>query len=128
MFENSPAFSGYSVDDQVVAKQFYSEVLGCAVEDDWMGLKLTFSNGHTVFIYQKDDHVPATYTVLNFPVESIDAAVDELVDKGIVMERYENMPAPQDDKGVLHGKDAGMGPNIAWFRDPAGNILSVLEN
>lgn len=128
MFGNSPAFSGYSVDDQEVAKQFYDEVLGCTVDDDWMGLKLTFLNGHTVFIYQKDDHTPATYTVLNFPVESIDTAVDELVSKGVVMERYDNMPAPQDEKGILRGKDTGMGPNIAWFRDPAGNILSVLEN
>lgn len=128
MFRDSPAFSGYSVDDMVAAKQFYSEVLGCSVDEDSMGLKLVFPNGHTVFLYQKDNHVPATFTVLNFPVASIDAAVDELVNKGLVMERYDNMPAPQDEKGVLHGKDAGMGPNIAWFRDPAGNILAVLEN
>lgn len=128
MFRDSPVFSGYSVDDVVAAKQFYSEVLGCSVDEDVMGLKLVFPNGHTVFLYQKDDHVPATFTVLNFPVPSIDAAVDELVNKGLVMERYDNMPAPQDEKGVLRGKDAGMGPNIAWFRDPAGNILAVLEN
>ena len=128
MFRDSPVFSGYSVDDMVAAKQFYSEVLGCSVDEDSMGLKLVFPNGHTVFLYQKDNHVPATFTVLNFPVASIDAAVDELVNKGLVMERYDNMPAPQDEKGVLHGKDAGMGPNIAWFRDPAGNILAVLEN
>jgi predicted enzyme related to lactoylglutathione lyase len=128
MFGNSPAFSGYSVDDQAVAKQFYNEVLGCTVDDDWMGLKLTFPNGQTVFIYQKDDHVPATYTVLNFPVESIDAAVDGLVANGVVVERYDSLPAAQDEKGVLRGKAAGMGPDIAWFKDPFGNILAVLES
>lgn len=127
MFRDSPAFSGYSVDDQVAAKQFYGEVLGCEVDEDEMGVKLTFPNGHTVFMYQKDDHVPATFTVLNFPVASIDTAVDGLVDKGVVMERYDNMPGPQDEKGIMRGKAAGMGPDIAWFRDPAGNILSVLE-
>lgn len=128
MLKDSPAFSSYSIDDQVVAKQFYSEVLGLMVDEDWMGIKLTFPSGQTVFMYQKDDHVPATFTVLNFPVESIDAAVDELTSKGIVMERYDPMPAPQDEKGILRGRDAGMGPDIAWFKDPAGNILSILES
>lgn len=127
MFKDSPAFSGYSVTDPEAAKQFYGEVLGCTVTDDQMGLQLSFPNGQSVFLYQKDDHTPATYTVLNFPVESIDAAVDELVSKGVVMERYDMMPARQDEKGVLRGKAAGMGPDIAWFKDPAGNILAVLE-
>lgn len=127
MFQDSPAFSSYSVNDQEVAKQFYGEVLGCRTEDDWMGVKLTFINGQTVFMYQKDDHVPATFTVLNLPVESIDTAVDYLVGKGVVVERYDNLPAPQDEKGILRGRAAGMGPDIAWFRDPAGNILSVIE-
>lgn len=128
MFKDSPAFSSYSVDDAVAARQFYSEVLGCSLDEDAMGLKLAFPNGHSVYLYQKDDHVPATFTVLNLPVESIDAAVDDLVGKGLVMERYDTLPASQDERGVLRGKDAGMGPDIAWFRDPSGNILAVLEN
>lgn len=128
MFKDSPAFSSYSVSDSVVAKQFYSEVLGCDVTEEMMGLRLVFPNGHTVHLYQKDDHVPAIFTVLNLPVNSVDAAIDDLMDRGVVMERYDNLPAPQDEKGVLRGKAVGMGPDIAWFRDPAGNILSVLEN
>jgi predicted enzyme related to lactoylglutathione lyase len=125
MFKDSSAFSSYSVDDLAAAKQFYSDVLGCTVEEDQMGLQLSFPNGHTVFLYQKDNHIPATFTVLNFLVPSVDAAIDELTSQGIPMERYDNMPAPQDDKGVLRGKQAGMGPDIAWFKDPAGNVLAV---
>lgn len=128
MFKDSPAFSGYSVTDLVQAKDFYVGVLGCTLGDEQMGLGLVFPNGHTVFLYEKVDHVPATYTVLNFPVDSIDDTVDQLVEKGIVMERYDDLPAPQDERGVLRGKAAGMGPDIAWFRDPFGNILGVLES
>jgi catechol 2,3-dioxygenase-like lactoylglutathione lyase family enzyme len=128
MFKDSPAFSGYSVTSLDQAKDFYVDVLGCTLGDEQMGLGLVFPNGHSVFLYEKADHVPATYTVLNFPVDSIDDAVDQLVEKDIVMERYDNMPAPQDEKGVLRGKAAGMGPDIAWFRDPFGNILAVLES
>lgn len=127
MLKDSPAFSGYSVTDQEVAKLFYRDTLGCTVDEDWMGVKLTFPNGQTVFLYQKDNHVPATFTVLNFPVESIDTVVDSLTAKGVGMERYDSMPGDQDEKGILRGKAAGMGPDIAWFKDPAGNILSVLE-
>lgn len=127
MFQNSPAFSTYSVNDQEAARQFYRDILGCTVDEDWMGLKLTFPNGQTVLLYPKDDHVPALFTVLNFPVDSIDMAVDSLMGKGIVMERYDTLPGDQDEKGVLRGKTVNMGPDIAWFKDPAGNILSVLE-
>ena len=79
-------------------------------------------------MYEKENHEPATFTVLNLPVNDINAAVDELVSKGVVMERYDNMPGDQDDRGVMRGKAADMGPDIAWFKDPAGNILSVIED
>ena len=128
MFQNSPAFSGYSVSNLEQAKDFYVGVLGCTLGDEQMGLSLVFPNGHTVFLYEKSDHVPATYTVLNFPVDSINDTIDQLVEKGVVMERYDNLPAPQDERGILRGKAAGMGPDIAWFRDPFGNILGVLES
>jgi catechol 2,3-dioxygenase-like lactoylglutathione lyase family enzyme len=128
MFKDSPAFSGYSVSDQAAAREFYEGVLGCSVTEDQMGLQLEFSNGHSVFLYEKADHIPATYTVLNFPVESISATIDRLVEKGITMERYDSLPAPQDEKGILRGKAAGMGPDIAWFKDPFGNVLAVLES
>lgn len=127
MFQDSPAFSSYSVHDIATAKAFYQDTLGCTLNEDEMGLQLKFSNGHSVYLYQKNDHMPAAFTVLNIPVESIDTAVTELVAKGIKMERYDSLPAPQDDSGVLRGKSAGMGPDIAWFKDPSGNVLSVLE-
>ena len=128
MLKDSSAFSGYSVNDQAVAKIFYGETLGLAVTEDEMGLHLVFPNGHTVFMYQKDDHQPATFTVLNLVVDDIENTIDKLVETGIKFERYDNMPAPQDERGILRGRAANMGPDIAWFKDPAGNILSVLQN
>ncbi|MDB5195498.1 MAG: hypothetical protein JWO84_682 [Parcubacteria group bacterium] len=124
MFKNTPAFSGYSVDNIEKAKEFYGNVLGVEVEETKQGLNLKIP-GTSVFLYPKTDHVPATFTVLNFAVEDIDAAVDALADKGVGFERYEGMH--QDEKGIARGKAVGMGPDIAWFKDPAGNILSVLE-
>lgn len=126
MLKDVKTFSGYSVDNQAVAKQFYQQVLGLNVEEDQMGLMLKLAE-QTVFIYQKDDHQAASFTVLNFVVDDIDTAVDELVSKGVVFERYDNMPAPQDERGVLRGLAANMGPDIAWFKDPAGNVLAVLQ-
>jgi predicted enzyme related to lactoylglutathione lyase len=128
MFKNANAFSGFSVDDLEEAKTFYADMLGCNVNDEGMGLELQFPNGHSVFIYEKEDHEPAGYTVLNFPVDDINTAIDSLVEVGVTMERYDSLPADQDGRGVLRGKTAGMGPDIAWFKDPAGNILAVLEN
>ncbi|MEJ0073539.1 MAG: VOC family protein [Candidatus Saccharibacteria bacterium] len=119
--------SGFSVDDAAKAKQFYSETLGLDVEEDQMGLTLKLAGANDVFVYAKPDHQPATYTVLNFPVDDIDKAVDELTAKGVTFEHY-GPEAHQDEKGIARGKAAGMGPDIAWFKDPAGNILSVLSN
>lgn len=128
MLKSSYAFSGFSVDDLAAAKKFYSESLGLEVGQDEMGLTLKLAGGNNIFIYQKDNHEPATFTILNFPVEDIDKAVNELTARGITFERYGNMPAPQDETGILRGRSANMGPDIAWFKDPAGNILSILQN
>jgi len=126
MLSASPAFSGFSVDDLDAARIFYTETLGIDTADNPMGLlELQFIHGGHVIVYPKDNHVPATFTVLNFPVDDIDATVDALLAKGIELERYEGLD--QDDKGISRGKAEGRGPDIAWFTDPAGNILSVLS-
>jgi catechol 2,3-dioxygenase-like lactoylglutathione lyase family enzyme len=122
MLEAANAFSGFSVDDLDRAKQFYSETLGLSVSEIPAGLELQLGGGGRVFVYPKPNHEPATFTILNFPVASIDQAVDELTAAGVTFERYDGME--QDDRGIARG---GGGPNIAWFKDPAGNILSVLE-
>lgn len=120
------AFSGYSSDDIAACKTFYGDVLGITCEDTMGGIGFKVGE-QQVFIYPKDDHHAADFTVLNFVVTNINDAVDELVAKGVVFLRYDNMPAQQDERGVLRGKDAGMGPNIAWFTDPSGNILALVE-
>jgi predicted enzyme related to lactoylglutathione lyase len=122
MLGNSPAFSGYSVDDISTAKQFYGDTLGLDVSESNGLLTLHLAGGRETLIYPKGEgHQPATFTVLNFPVDDIEAAVDDLVARGVEFERYGGME--QDDRGIAR---AG-GPLIAWFTDPAGNILSVLE-
>lgn len=126
MLRESHAFSGFSVSDQAVAKEFYENVLSISVTEDEMGLHLHFGDTD-IFVYEKADHTSATFTILNFPVEDINGAIDELVDKGVTFERYENLPAPQDERGVLRGKAANAGPDIAWFKDPSGNIFSLLS-
>src|SRR5688572_28667699 len=128
MFKDTPTFSGFSVKDLAAAKEFYSQVLCVDVEEGKMDdLRLKLKGGE-VFLYKKDNHEPATFTVLNFVVDDIDKAIDELEAKEVMMERYEGLPAPQDEKGVLRGRAANMGPDIAWFKDPSGNILAVLQN
>jgi catechol 2,3-dioxygenase-like lactoylglutathione lyase family enzyme len=123
MFKDANAFSGFSVDDLDRAKQFYGETLGLTVTENPAGLELHLGSGARVFVYPKgDQHTPASFTILNFPVGNIEQAVDDLVAAGVQFERYEG--TPQDDRGIARG---GGGPNIAWFKDPAGNILSVLE-
>jgi predicted enzyme related to lactoylglutathione lyase len=121
MFKDNMAFSTFSADDIPRAKQFYGETLGLNVEDQMDGLAVHLAGGGEVFIYPKDDHAPASFTVLNFAVDDIDDAVDKLSAAGIPLERYEGME--QDERGINRGE----GPAIAWFKDPAGNILSVLE-
>lgn len=121
------SFSGISVDNLQEAMEFYVNFLGLELTDDSMGLTLNLPGGGTLFIYEKVDHEPATFTVLNFIVEDIETVIDEYVEKGITFERYDSLPAEQDDRGILRGKDTGQGPNIAWFTDPAGNILSLIE-
>jgi catechol 2,3-dioxygenase-like lactoylglutathione lyase family enzyme len=125
----SGAFSGISVNDLAAAKTFYGDTLELTIDsDESMGLDVTLPGGGRLFIYSKDDHQPASYTALNLVVADISAAVDTLSGKGIVFERYDDMPAGQDERGIARGKAANMGPDIAWFKDPAGNILAVLEN
>jgi len=128
MLQGTKAFSGFSVNNLDQAEEFYSTLLGLTVERNEMGLELHLSEEFVIFVYQKDDHEPATFTILNFPVENITEAVEELSSKGVTFLRYDNMPAPQDEYGVLRGKAANQGPDIAWFTDPSGNVLSVLEN
>lgn len=124
MLKNAPAFSGFSVNDISAAQQFYSEVLGLEVEQAEMGLTLKLAGGNTIFVYAKADHMPATFTVLNFEVEDIDQAVNELKARGISFEHYAELNGNDD---VLRGRSANQGPDIAWFKDPAGNILSILH-
>ncbi|HMI09120.1 MAG TPA: VOC family protein [Candidatus Saccharimonadales bacterium] len=128
MFKDTPAFSGFSVNDLAAAKEFYGNVLGLNVEQEPAPmdmLTLHLATGGEVLIYPKEDHTPATYTVLNFPVEDTDKAVDDLVAKGVTFEKYEGMT---DEKGIARGISQNMGPDIAWFKDPSGNILSVLHD
>lgn len=125
MLGNSRAFSGFSVNDLAVAKTFYGQTLGLTIEEIKEGLKIHIAGSNPIFVYQKDDHSPATYTILNFPVADIDVAVDALVAKGISFEHYKDMT---DEKGIARGLKYDMGPNIAWFKDPAGNFLAVLHD
>jgi len=123
------SFSGISVPSLDEAREFYVDTLELKLTDDSMGLLVELPGGGQLFIYEKADHVPAEFTVLNFVVEDINVAIDHLVNAhNITFERYEGMPAPQDERGVLRGKEFHQGPNIAWFKDPAGNILSLVEN
>jgi catechol 2,3-dioxygenase-like lactoylglutathione lyase family enzyme len=121
MLGNSKAFSGFSVDDIAKARQFYGETLGLRVTEENGLLTLHLAGDRNTLVYPKDDHTPATFTILNFPVEDVDKAVDELAARGVRFERYEG--ADQDEKGIHRGG----GPLIAWFKDPAGNILSVIQ-
>ncbi|SOD74938.1 predicted enzyme related to lactoylglutathione lyase [Jatrophihabitans sp. GAS493] len=125
MLRDSRAFSGFSVDDIRAAKAFYADVLGLDVTEEHCMLTLHLNGERPTFVYPKDGHVPATYTILNFPVENIDTAVDELTARGVEFVRYPDLP--QDEKGVARGLAHNRGPDIAWFTDPAGNIFSVLQ-
>lgn len=129
MFKAQAAFSGFSVDDQAKAKEFYTSTLGLTLQDESMGLTFGLPGGGAVFVYPKDGHQPATFTILNFVVDDVDAAVDALKSKGVSFEQYDmGNGAKTDESGVMRGIAADQGPDIAWFKDPAGNILSVLQN
>jgi catechol 2,3-dioxygenase-like lactoylglutathione lyase family enzyme len=126
MLSDSNAFSGFAVPDLETAKKFYGDTLGVEVVEDPPGqLTLKLGGGTNVFVYPKPDHEPAVYTILNFPVENIDQAVDGLTKRGVTFERYEGFD--QDEKGIARPSEENQGPPIAWFKDPAGNIFSVLE-
>lgn len=123
MLELSAAFSGFSVDDLAAARSFYEETLGLRVEDATEMFWLKLADGRDTLVYPSAGHQPGSYTVLNFRVEDIDEAVDELTARGVRFERYAGTPMETDETGVFRGG----GPLIAWFRDPAGNTLSVIE-
>jgi catechol 2,3-dioxygenase-like lactoylglutathione lyase family enzyme len=123
MFKDSKTFSSFSVNDTRKAKEFYGQTLGLNVLERAEGLELDVAGGGRIFIYPKPNHAAATFTILNFPVANIDSAVAELGKRGIQFERYNDSNIKTDEKGIFRGE----GPKIAWFKDPAGNILSVLE-
>jgi catechol 2,3-dioxygenase-like lactoylglutathione lyase family enzyme len=121
MFTDTKAFSGFAVDDIDAAREFYGQTLGIRTSEEHGLMTLHLGGDRPTLVYPKPGHTPADYTILNFPVDDIDAAVDELVERGVRFERYEGMG--QDERGVMRDQ----GPPIAWFRDPAGNVLSVLQ-
>ncbi len=123
MLEDSNAFSGFSVNDIPKAKEFYGRTLGLKVSESNGLLTLHLAGGNNVLIYPKPNHAPATFTVLNFPVDDVDQAVDELTKRGVRFEIYDLPDIKTDKKGIMRGN----GPTIAWFKDPAENILSVIE-
>jgi len=123
MLGESKAFSGFAVDDVPKAKRFYEETLGLEVSEENGMLTLHLATGGEVLVYPKPDHEPAGFTILNFPVVEIEVAVDELAARGVAFERYEGTEIETDEKGIFRGE----GPLIAWFKDPAGNVLSVIQ-
>lgn len=123
MFKDVKAFSGFSVKEISEAMKFYKEILGLQISQTMGQLVLHIAGGGTVFVYAKPNHVPATFTVLNFPVQNLQEAMNELRKKGVRFIIYKEKDFETDDQGVFHGG----GPKIAWFKDPSGNILSVLE-
>ena len=124
MLADSRAFSGFSVDDMEAAKRFYGETLGLRLSDNEMGITtLHLAGDRETIIYPKPDHQPATFTILNFPVDDVEATVDGLTARGVQFERYGGTEVETDEKGVFRGG----GPLIAWFKDPAGNVLSVIQ-
>ena len=123
MFKNTKAFSGFAVNDLQKAREFYGQTLGLDVSESYGLLRLHIAGGTTILVYPKENHTPATFTILNFPVANIEQAVDELAGRGVRFESYNEGELVTDEKGIVRGG----GPKIAWFKDPAGNILSVLE-
>lgn len=125
MFKPLQTYNGFSINDLAAAKQFYSEVLALQVTEEGPGMRIQHVAGGSAIAYVKDDHEPASYTVMNLEVENIDEAVADLREAGVQFERYDGMQ--QDEEGIMRGLSSGEGPDIAWFKDPSGNILSVLQ-
>lgn len=123
MFKNTKAFSGFAVNDIQKAREFYGQTLGLDVSEAYGLLELHIAGGTKILMYPKENHTPATFTILNFPVDNIEQAVDELVSRGVQFESYNEGDLVTDERGIFRGG----GPKIAWFKDPAGNLLSVLE-
>jgi catechol 2,3-dioxygenase-like lactoylglutathione lyase family enzyme len=121
MFETAQAFGSFAVDDLAAAQKFYGETLGLRVSEEDGALMLHLAGDHRILVYAKPDHAPATFTILNFPVDDIDQAVDELTARGVPIQRYEGFDT--DDKGIYRGERR----SIAWFTDPAGNVLSMVQ-
>jgi predicted enzyme related to lactoylglutathione lyase len=131
MFKKSPVLHSFSVNDISAARRFYGETLGLEVEDALMGnLQITFGDGSQAFAYEKDNHEPATFTILNFITEDVESTVDQLNESGVATKIYadDELPGmgPTDAKGILRGDDNN--PQMAWFKDPAGNVIAVLTN
>jgi catechol 2,3-dioxygenase-like lactoylglutathione lyase family enzyme len=124
MFTDTKAFSGFSVNDVSQARKFYEETLGLRVSEANGMLWLHLAGDRDILVYPKDDHTPASFTILNFPVDDVEVAVDELTKRGVSFERYPEAEANMDKKGIVRG----WGPDIAWFTDPAGNVLSVIQD
>jgi predicted enzyme related to lactoylglutathione lyase len=122
VFKNTKAFSSFSVNDLEKAREFYGQTLGLQVSESEEGLSLHLKGDNEIFIYPKPDHIPATFTILNFAVDDVDQTVDDLTQLGVHFQIYNEGELKTDDKGVFRGK-----PKIAWFKDPAGNFLSILE-
>ena len=123
MFSDTKAFSGFSVDDIPAARSFYGETLGIGIGEEGDALILHIAGEREILVYPKENHEPATFTILNFPVDDIGPAVDALAERGVSFERYEGTDLETDERGIFRGP----GPLIAWFKDPAGNVLSVIE-
>jgi catechol 2,3-dioxygenase-like lactoylglutathione lyase family enzyme len=125
MFENSRPFSSVSSNDIPAARRFYAETLGFQLDEQMGGLDVILPGGFHLFVYPKPNHQPATFTVLNFRVADIDKTVDELIARGVKTKIYDDKELPTDAKGIA--RSTGQGPTIAWFKDPAGNVLSVIQ-
>ncbi|GAA4181480.1 VOC family protein [Gryllotalpicola koreensis] len=126
MLTSTAAFSGLGVDDLAAAREFYGGKLGLTIDESPAGLTLELPGGGTLFVYESPAFTPAGYTALNFEVDDITAAAAELKAAGIELERYEGLP--HDENGIVRGKEANQGPDIGWFRDPSGNIISILQS
>ena len=124
MFKNTKAFSSFSVNNIQAAKDFYAQILELDIEEKDGGLSINISGGNPIMVYQKDNHEPATFTVLNFPVDDIEKSVDELTAKGVVFEQYDTPDIKTDEKGVSKWEN---GPSMAWFKDPAGNVFALMQ-